>query len=64
MDGKAAGNCGFAFSAVRTVNMLENWYGMMVVTQASTIVSLLRREYQSTVVGTANWDQAEWSKKS
>ena len=64
MNGKAAGNCGFAFSAVRTVNMLENWYGMMVVTQASTIVSLLRPEYQSTVVGTANWDQAEWSKKS
>ena len=48
MDGKAAGNCGFAFSAVRTVDMVENWYGLMVVSQASTIVPLLTPAYQST----------------
>ena len=51
-------------SRYRTVDMRENWYGMMVESLASTIVSLLTPEYQSTVVGTANWDQAEWSKKS
>lgn len=34
----------------RTVDMLETWYGMMLVNQASTIVSLLTPEYQMRMV--------------
>ena len=34
----------------KPVNMLENWYSMMLVNQASTIVSLLTPEYQMRMV--------------
>jgi hypothetical protein len=34
----------------RTVDMYENWYGLMVANQASTIVSLLTPEYQKRLV--------------
>ncbi|MEJ0037709.1 MAG: hypothetical protein WDO68_16815 [Gammaproteobacteria bacterium] len=34
----------------RAVSMLENWYSMMLVNQASTIVSLLTPEYQMRMV--------------
>jgi hypothetical protein len=34
----------------RHVDMLENWYGMMLASQASTIVSLLTPEYQQRLV--------------
>jgi hypothetical protein len=34
----------------RHVDMLENWYSMMVASQASTIVSLLQPEYQRRLV--------------
>jgi hypothetical protein len=34
----------------RAVSMLENWYSMMLVNQASTIVSLLTPEYQMRTV--------------
>jgi hypothetical protein len=34
----------------RTTDMLENWYSMMMVNQASTIVSLLTPEYQTRFV--------------
>jgi hypothetical protein len=34
----------------RTTDMLENWYSMMMVNQASTIASLLRPEYQTRFV--------------
>jgi len=34
----------------RAVSMLENWYSMMLVNQASTIVSLLTPEYQMRAV--------------
>ncbi|MEJ1963811.1 MAG: hypothetical protein WDO56_20510 [Gammaproteobacteria bacterium] len=34
----------------RPVDMLENWYGMMLVNQASTILSLLTPEYRTRMV--------------
>jgi hypothetical protein len=34
----------------RHVDMLENWYGMMLASQSSTIVSLLTPEYQQRAV--------------
>jgi hypothetical protein len=49
----------------RAVSMLENWYSMMLVNQASTIVSLLTPEYQMRAVQDlyhqGNSGAPEWS---
>ena len=49
----------------RPVSMLENWYSMMLVNQASTIVSLLTPEYQMRTVQDlyhqGNSGAPEWS---
>jgi hypothetical protein len=47
---KASGPTADWTGRYRTTDMLENWYSMMMVNQASTIASLLTPEYQTRFV--------------